>query len=1015
MIPLSLSVRNFLSYGEDVPPLDFTQFRIACLTGDNGHGKSALLDAVTYALWGQARKSQGERKADEGLCRIGASEMRVDFDFTLDDEHFRVIRSWRRTKRGTPSLELQIADGEIFRTLSEGEGVARTQQRIDQLLAMDYDTFVNSAFIVQGHADEFTQKNARQRKEILGKILGLGRYDQLQSLARLRYQQHNQQSINQQNRLRELDAELVERDTHTAELRAANDRLQILNKAVAALEHTQTELDAKRLEQAQVQQRLEEVAREKERSAERAQQVAKELEYLRDQQRKDHEILAAAETIERDFATHNDLRTQVNRLEQKVQTRSQLNNRRDELQEQVNRARQDVEKRQEKWAAILVERQRQLDELKTLLEQEQTIAVRYAQFKATIEQDQALEQGRIRHEALLHERSRLEHAISLEEQNRRNQQQMLKLNLDKLRLAIEEGKDLEANNLLLRTRLAELENKAEARDRLKEQGATLNTQIAERRQHLQAAEEGLANERQQATGHLDTDAAQCPLCGSSLDAEHRARVETELAQREERHQNRIAALRADIDDLEGQVHKMRESYQALEQETTPLPQLNRDLAEGAARQRQLQEYSAEERALSTQITIVERELEEQAYAVNERERLLKLEGEMAQLGYIAQEHATLRDKLANLRNVETEYTRLQDARQQAERLAGEQIEAQEKRDLATSYLAESRYAQEEQDQLRVVEEQILELGYDEAEHQRLRLQLDDLLDSVTKFERLQNAQRRRDSVGDTIVRYEQESTTLADQLQAAEQNEQQLQKRNAELADVDKQLSDSQGQLDKHHRERDELLQRQGALESLCARAVELAQERDKLREDLKSEQQQVWIYQRLDEAFGKDGIQALIIENAVPQIEKEANAILAQLTDNRIQIAFESLRDLKKGGTRETLDVKISDEIGERSYHLYSGGEAFRTDFALRIALSKVLAMRSGTRLRTLFIDEGFGTQDQQGLEHLIEAIQLISRDFDKVLVVTHLEQLKAAFPVQIEITKHPDLGSRFEVVQHN
>ena len=160
--------------------------------------------------------------------------------------------------------------------------------------------------------------------------------------------------------------------------------------------------------------------------------------------------------------------------------------------------------------------------------------------------------------------------------------------------------------------------------------------------------------------------------------------------------------------------------------------------------------------------------------------------------------------------------------------------------------------------------------------------------------------------------------------------------------------------------------------------------------------------------------IQALIIENAVPQIEKEANAILAQLTDNRIQISIESLRDLKQGGTRETLDVKISDELGERSYHLYSGGEAFRTDFALRIALSKVLAMRSGTRLRTLFIDEGFGTQDQQGLEQLVEAIQIISRDFDKVLVVTHLEQLKAAFPVQIEVTKHPDLGSRFEIMQH-
>ena len=172
MIPRSLSLRNFLSYGEQVPPLDFTEFGVACLTGSNGHGKSALLDAVTYALWGQARKGQTDRKADEGLCRIGANEMRVEFDFLLDSVHYRVIRTWRRTKRGSPGLELQIANDGNYRTLSEGAGIIRTQEQINQLLALDYETFINSAFIVQGRADEFTQKNARQRKEGLGQILG---------------------------------------------------------------------------------------------------------------------------------------------------------------------------------------------------------------------------------------------------------------------------------------------------------------------------------------------------------------------------------------------------------------------------------------------------------------------------------------------------------------------------------------------------------------------------------------------------------------------------------------------------------------------------------------------------------------------------------------------------------------------------------------------------------------------------------------------------------------------------
>ena len=76
--------------------------------------------------------------------------------------------------------------------------------------------------------------------------------------------------------------------------------------------------------------------------------------------------------------------------------------------------------------------------------------------------------------------------------------------------------------------------------------------------------------------------------------------------------------------------------------------------------------------------------------------------------------------------------------------------------------------------------------------------------------------------------------------------------------------------------------------------------------------------------AFGKNGIQALIIENVLPEIEEEANNLLAKLTNNSTQITIESLRDLKSGKIKETLDLKISDELGIRDYELYSGGNHF-------------------------------------------------------------------------------------------
>ena len=187
---------------------------------------------------------------------------------------------------------------------------------------------------------------------------------------------------------------------------------------------------------------------------------------------------------------------------------------------------------------------------------------------------------------------------------------------------------------------------------------------------------------------------------------------------------------------------------------------------------------------------------------------------------------------------------------------------------------------------------------------------------------------------------------------------------------------------------------------------LEKQQKSDELRQvaDDKS------IYEELAIAFGKKGVQALLIENALPEIEEEANRLLGKMTNNRMHLKIESQRDTRKGDTIETLDIKIADELGTRSYEMFSGGEAFRVNFAIRIALSKLLARRAGAPMPTLIIDEGFGTQDSSGREKLVEAINSIQDDFEKILVITHIEELKDAFPVRIDIIKTED-GSTFSI----
>jgi len=171
MIPIKLAVRNFMCYRENVPPLSFDGIHTACISGDNGNGKSALIDAMTWALWGRTRA-----KSDDDLIHLGQTEMEVEFDFAVSQQPYRIIRKHSKPKRrgrsGQTILEFQIATGNGFRSIT-GNSMTQTQQKITGVLHMDYPTFVNSALLLQGRADEFTVKRPVERKQVLADIMGL--------------------------------------------------------------------------------------------------------------------------------------------------------------------------------------------------------------------------------------------------------------------------------------------------------------------------------------------------------------------------------------------------------------------------------------------------------------------------------------------------------------------------------------------------------------------------------------------------------------------------------------------------------------------------------------------------------------------------------------------------------------------------------------------------------------------------------------------------------------------------
>ena len=106
-------------------------------------------------------------------------------------------------------LELQIAGsggGGQFRPIT-GNTIAETQAHISQLLRLEYETFVNSAFLRQGRADEFTLRTPKERKQVLADILDLSYYDTLEELSRQKARKRERESAQLEHSLAEIERE----------------------------------------------------------------------------------------------------------------------------------------------------------------------------------------------------------------------------------------------------------------------------------------------------------------------------------------------------------------------------------------------------------------------------------------------------------------------------------------------------------------------------------------------------------------------------------------------------------------------------------------------------------------------------------------------------------------------------------------------------------------------------------------------------------------------------------------
>ena len=855
MIPLRLKLHNFMCYRDNVPPLHFESIHIACLSGDNGSGKSALIDAMTWALWGQART-----RSDDDLVYSGQAEMVVTFDFTVGSQTYRIIRKRSRPKRrgsaGQSALEFQLASGNGFRPIT-GNSIAQTQQKISDELRMDYDTFINSAYLRQGHADEFTIKRPAERKEVLANILGLSFYDKLEEQTKALAQQQETDRTPLESAIRDIEAELTQKPTYDAEFEEARRALSQLKEKTKGKESGLNKL----------RQEKESLGKKK----------------------------AQLKQLEISLVGHQ------NSLKVMEEQAGQHHSRIKECEKLITR-RTDIEAGYARFSQA----QKLNYELERKSRQSANLERQKSQLESTLNE---ASQSLVR-----------EHAVA--------QNQVGKLKDDAQRLP-----QLKTQLQQLQAQLVQLAEQEEMLRRKKQAGQELQAHV----NFLESSQAQLAREIEETAGKialLSTQTeAKCPLCERELEAGGLKIIESKYTAEK---LNRAESLKSNQTEL---VQRKTE-FEALEREIS---------------------------LLETQR--IQQKIETQSQAGSCRQEITRAEEAARQL-------AEEKNRLAEIEQ----------------------------------HLAQKDFARSEQAALNELESELAGLGYDSVQHDQVWNEFRDL-------EQYEKTNRELELAELDLVREKELATELSNATgelrHAADVDHQQRQALAAEL----NRLPQVIGEITRVETEQSALEAQQGKaqeklgsakanLQRLAEQEVKKKEKKDMLLQASREES----IYKELAKAFGKEGIPALLIEIALPEIEVEANRLLGRMTDNRMHVKFETQRESKKGDTIETLDINISDELDLRNYENFSGGEAFRINFAIRIALSRLLARRAGAPLSILIIDEGFGTQDSTGIEKLRETINSIQEDFDKILVITHIEELRDAFPSHIDVIKTTE-GSTLSV----
>ena len=1013
MRPIHLSVEGLACFKE-TQEIDFSGLDLFAISGPTGAGKSTVLDAILFALYGEVPRV-GKQDLKE-MISAARERVSVRFDFAVGERRYRIARTLRR--RGSATVRLEEHDGTDFNKVLADQ-VRTASVEVTRLLGLDVDAFTQAVILPQGEFARFLKADPRKRREMLRTLLRLDVYERMRQAAQ-------DTSTRKKRELDALEQRLCEEydgvsDASLAalqrELQQAETQLEVRRKESDVAEARLIRLRDRHAKTVDLRKREARLA-ELHGSAPKIDEARRELEAAG----RATALVPLIEEADRALRDAGGARKEAEHAKRASEEAARVH-------EERARELAQAEEQAQTEIPSLRDRVAKLDRILGRLPELRRLEAEVGRKRTRIEQlDQAADEARKRLEQLGEEAARQQASVETArtELDTIGYDAELDAALDRVRdtvtkLTIARGQWQKAKPERERRRKT-LDGLTVEVDRLTRQLREKEDTLHNAEQALQAAEEALHSaHRQDAANDLRGSlvaGAPCPVCTQLVADPPAADLHPDVAAARVGRDNAGTTLRRVREDTQKARSALTEAQGDFRAAHEALAEADR--AAGASLE-DIRQLGADIRdSLRGRVPVDEdavdvwsqRQIQTVTTAHNSFEEAKdRLETADRQLSDLRRSAETKRNDLDRIRSEQCE--RVADLSADEERLQTVRIEIaevtqstdpeQERTNLVSrvdeleSRNREAMAAQAEAGRELAAKQQ--------ASRDRERASREADQEAVARIEQRDQhlAQACFDSVGDvrSAVR---DDTAQARLRESVADHERDLHATELRVRDLQNDLGAERVSEDQLDEARANERRIKGEVEQLVrmsanlSRQVETMTERlaraQALDEQLRAGRDDFRLFSGLATDLRSDRFQAYVLEDSFTKLVQGASDRLFTLSGQRYSLTFKEDQILVVDHDNAD-ETRISDTL--------SGGETFLASLSLALELSRQVQDAAGAvNLDSLFIDEGFGTLDPDTLATVSETIQSLQVAGRMVGVITHIPELRDEFSQQIHITKH-------------